>query len=100
LLGSRSVITKISYGKGSVIYSTFDPQSSDVLRLDFVPEFITANGKPLGRRKNLDQPGFAFDDSNRVLRIRHDDARDIDVRIRSVPNLFRRKASTTVFAVL
>ncbi|HVR27674.1 MAG TPA: hypothetical protein VMU26_30635 [Candidatus Polarisedimenticolia bacterium] len=80
LLGSSSVITKISYGKGSVTYSTFDPQSSDVLRLDFVPEFITANGKPLGRRKNLDHPGFTFDDSNRVLRIRHDDARDIDVQ--------------------
>jgi hypothetical protein len=80
LLGSSSVVTKISYGKGSVTYSTFDPQSSDVLRLDFVPEFITANGKPLGRRKDLDQPGFIFDDSTRVLRIRHDDAPDIDVQ--------------------
>ena len=80
LLGSSSVVTKISYGKGSVTYSTFDPQSRDVLRLDFVPEFITADGKPLDRRKDLDQPGFVFDDSTRVLRIRHDDARDIDVQ--------------------
>ena len=82
LLGSSSVVTKISYGKGSVTYSTFDPQSSDVLRLDFVPEFVTANGKPLSRRKDkdLDQAGFTFDDSTRVLRIRHDDARDIDIQ--------------------
>jgi hypothetical protein len=80
LVGSSSVVTKISYGKGSVTYSTFDPQSTDVLRLDFVPEFITADGKPLGRRKDLDQPGFVFDDSTRVLRIRHDDARDLDVQ--------------------
>jgi hypothetical protein len=80
LLGSSSVVTKISYGQGSVTYSTFDPQSTDVLRLDFVPEFITADGKPLGRRKDLDQPGFVFDDSTRVLRIRHDDARDMDVQ--------------------
>lgn len=80
LLGSSSVLTKIAYGKGSVTYSTFDPQSSDVLRLDFVPDFITANGKPLLRRKDLDQPGFTFDDSTHVLRIRHDDARDIDVQ--------------------
>src|SRR6202035_1173286 len=80
LVGSASVVTKISYGKGSVTYSTFDPQSSDVLRLDFVPEFITANGKPLNRRKDLDQHGFIFDDSTRVLRIRHDDARNIDVQ--------------------
>ena len=79
LLGSSSVVTKISYGKGSVTYSTFDPQSSDVLRLDFVPEFITANGKPLNRRKDLDQPGFIFDDSSHVLRIRHDEAREIDI---------------------
>ncbi|HET6179240.1 MAG TPA: hypothetical protein VFE61_20085 [Candidatus Sulfotelmatobacter sp.] len=79
LLGSSSVVTKISYSKGSVTYSTFDPQSSDVLRLDFVPEFITANGKPLSPRKDLDQPGFVFDDSTHVLRIRHDDARDVDV---------------------
>jgi hypothetical protein len=80
LLGSSSVVTKIRYGKGSVTYSTFDPQSSDVLRLDFVPEFITANGKALARRKDLDQPGFTFDDSTHVLRIRHDDARDIDIQ--------------------
>jgi hypothetical protein len=79
LLGSSSVVKKISYGKGSVTYSTFDAQSVDVLRLDFVPEFITADGKPLGRRKDLDQPGFVFDEATRVLRIRHDGARDIDV---------------------
>jgi hypothetical protein len=80
LLGSSSVVTKISYRKGSVTYSTFDPRSTDVLRLDFVPEFVTASGKPLIRRKDLDQSGFTFDDSTRVLRIRHDDARDIDVQ--------------------
>jgi hypothetical protein len=80
LLGSSSVVTKINYGKGSVTYSTFDPQSSDVLRLDFKPEFVTANGKPLVRREDLDGPGFTFDDSTRVLRIRHDDARDIDIQ--------------------
>ncbi len=80
LLGSSSVVTKISYGKGSVTYSTFDSQSSDVLRLDFVPESITANGKPLSRRKDLDAPGYVFNDTTHVLRIRHDDARDIDIQ--------------------
>ncbi len=80
LLGTSSVVTKVNYGKGSVTYSTFDPQSSDVLRLDFTPEFVTANGKLLSRRKDLDQPSFTFDDATHVLRIRHDDARDIDVQ--------------------
>lgn len=81
LLGSSSVVTRISYRKGSVTYSTFDPESSDVLRLDFVPDFVTANGKPLPRRKIVDQPGgYTFDDVTHVLRIRHQDARDIDIQ--------------------
>ncbi len=80
LLGSSSVVNRISYSRGSVTYSTFDPQSTDVLRLDFVPEFVTANGKPLSRRKDIDQPGYVFDDSTKVLSIRHDDAQDIDIK--------------------
>jgi hypothetical protein len=80
LLGSSSIITKINYRKGSVTYATFDPQSVDVLRLDFVPDYVMANGRPLERRKDLDEPGYIFDDTTHVLRIRHDDARDIDVQ--------------------
>lgn len=80
LLGSSSVVTRVSYGKGSVTYSTFDSESTDVLRLDFTLEYVTANGRPLTRRKDLDQPGYVFDDTTRVLRIRHEDARDIDVQ--------------------
>ncbi|MGD0890371.1 MAG: hypothetical protein ABR923_02470 [Terracidiphilus sp.] len=80
LLGSSSIVTKIHYGKGAVTYSTFDPASSDVLRLEFVPDFVTAGGRPLPRRKDLDQAGFTFDDASHVLRIRHDDAREIDVQ--------------------
>lgn len=80
LLGSTSVVTKISYGKGSVTYSTFDAQSSDVLRLDFTPNAVMADGRPLARRKDLDQPGYTFDDATRVLRIRHGEARNIDIQ--------------------
>jgi hypothetical protein len=80
LVGSSSVVMKISYGKGSVTYSTFDPQSTDVLRLDFAPEFIWAGGRPLVARKDLDQPGYVFDNATHVLRIRHDDARDVDIQ--------------------
>jgi hypothetical protein len=80
LLGSSSVVTKIRYGKGSVTYSTFDPESSDVLRTDFVPRFVTADGKPMARRKDLNEPGFTFDDATHVLRIRHDGTRSIDIQ--------------------
>ena len=80
LLGSSSVVTRISYGKSSVTYSTFDPRSVDVLRLDFVPRRITADGKPLSSSKNLGESGYVFDAATRVLRVRHDAARDIDVQ--------------------
>ena len=82
LVGSSSVVTKISYGESSVTYSTFDSESTDVLRVDFVPESVTANGRPLARAKTLTETGsgFVFDESTHVLRIRHDAARDIDVQ--------------------
>jgi hypothetical protein len=38
-----------------------------------------ANGRALGRRNDLDEPGFTFDDKTRVLRIRHDGASDISI---------------------
>lgn len=80
LVGSSSPVTKISYLKDSVTYSTFDTESVDVLRLDFKPEFVTAGGKPLPQRQKLDQAGYTFDESTKVFRIRHDDSRDIDIQ--------------------
>jgi hypothetical protein len=79
LLGSSSVVTKIAYGKVSVTYSTFDPQSVDVLRVNFVPEFVSAGGNPLTHRRDLNQEGYVFDDASHVLRIRHDQDSAIDV---------------------
>jgi hypothetical protein len=80
LLGSLSVVTKIAYGAGSVTYSTFDADSTDVLRLNFVPDAIRAGGKPIARRNDLQQEGYTFDEATRVLRIRHTNSRDVDVR--------------------
>jgi hypothetical protein len=80
LLGSSSVVTKIHYSKGGVTYSTFDAASDDVLRLDFVPDFVTADGRPMERRKDLSAPGYTFDDTTHVMRIRHDAARAVDIQ--------------------
>jgi len=80
LLGSRSVVTKIAYGTGSVTYSTFDPASVDVLRLAFVPDSVWSGGRKLDRRSDLRQEGYMFDDATRVLRIRHDASREIDIQ--------------------
>jgi hypothetical protein len=80
LLGSHSVVTKVAYGKGSVTYSTFDDSSTEVLRLLFVPDWVSAGGRKLARRDDLKQEGYTFDDATRVMRIRHDHSRDIDIQ--------------------
>ncbi len=81
LVGSSSVVTKIAYGKGSVTYSTFDEQSTDVLRLDFKPESVMANGRRLSSVAATSlAKDSCFDDATHVLRIRHDNARDIDIQ--------------------
>src|SRR6267154_322 len=83
LLGSLSVVTKIVYGTGSVTYSTFDDESTDVLRLNFVPDIVTVGGRSLSRRPDLAQQGYTFDDATHVLTIRHSSSRDVDIQGRS-----------------
>jgi hypothetical protein len=81
LVGSSSVVNKISYSKGAVTYSTFDPASTDVLRLNFHPDFVMAGGRRLTQRADLKEEGYVLDESKNILRIRHDQARDIDIQI-------------------
>jgi hypothetical protein len=80
LLGSTSVVTNVSYARGQVTYSTFDERADDVLRLDFTPEYIYADGNPLPRRNDLNAQGYVFDEKSHVLRIHHDSARNIDIQ--------------------
>jgi hypothetical protein len=83
LLGSLSVITKIAYGTGSVTYSTFDTDSTDVLRLNFVPDSVTVGGRLVSRRNDLLREGYTFDEKCRTLRIRHTSSRDVDIQGKS-----------------
>ena len=83
LLGSLSVVTKIAYGAGQVTYSTFDADSTDVLRLDFVPDSITVGGKTISRRSDLEREGFTFDEKTHALSIRHTSSRDVDIQGKS-----------------
>lgn len=80
LLGSDAVVTTITYGIGHVTYSTFDAESTDVLRLDFVPESITVDGVALRPREDLEHEGFIFDANSRTLYIRHTNGKDVDIR--------------------
>jgi len=84
LLGSSSPVTKISYGRGSVTYSTFDSDSTDVLRLNFVPDSVISNNRPLLRQKNLSAAsGYSFDQQTLVLRIHHGASREVDIQGKS-----------------
>ncbi|MGA7315442.1 MAG: hypothetical protein WBX22_15865 [Silvibacterium sp.] len=90
LLGSLSVVTKIAYGAGRVTYSTFDTDSTDVLRLNFVPDSINVGGRPIYRRDDLQREGYTFDEKARTLSIRHTSSRDVDIQGKSdqVPSSF------------
>lgn len=80
LLGSSSPVTKIAYGKGSVTYSTFDSNSTDVLRLNFEPDSVSAGGRRLSLSEDLKTEGYTFDRKTRVLRIHHLQSRDVDIQ--------------------
>jgi hypothetical protein len=80
LLRSSSVVQKINYVPEEVHYSTFDPAATEVLRLSFTPAQITVDGTLLPRQKETAGPGWAFDTTLGVLRIRHQKARNIVIR--------------------
>jgi hypothetical protein len=79
LLGSSSVVRKIEYGRGRVKYSTFDAESVEVLRLDFVPERVTVGRKMVPRRMGLEREGWVFEGKTRVLRVRHGSSGEVEV---------------------
>ena len=79
LLGSVSVVTGIQYGAGRVTYSTYDPKSTDVLRLNFAPEAVSVGGKRVEERKDLKSQGYTFDNRTNVLTLRHISSRDVDI---------------------
>jgi len=81
---SSSVVNSVVYEKNRVTYSTFDapPKTRDVLRLAFEPVSITADGKPLPRRPDLQANGFAVQklaDGDYIVEIRHDGAKTVVV---------------------
>ena len=81
LVRSSSVVRSITYLPASISYTTFDGQATDVLRLDpaFTPGSVTANGVTLVQRADRNGEGWMFDETTRVLWIRHDNATSIVV---------------------
>jgi hypothetical protein len=84
LMRSSAVVSSVVYEPGSIRYSTFDAPAKtvDVLRLAFVPSSITADGKPLRKRSDLDANGYTvklLPSRDAIVSIRHDGATQIEV---------------------
>jgi hypothetical protein len=77
LLKTTSVITDVKYGMKDVSYAAFDADGAEVLKLNFTPQSVLADGKPLKATTEVDQPGWTFDSSSNVLRIRRSGAKTI-----------------------
>lgn len=80
ILRSSSVVTKVDYAESRIAYVTFDRESTEVLRLGFVPRTVTAPGETLEQRAKLDSPGWTFDTKLKVLRVRHSNSTEITVQ--------------------
>jgi hypothetical protein len=79
LLRSSSVVRSVSYLPGEIHYMTFDPESTEVLRLTFSPSRVLADGQELPKRDDLHLGGWAFDQQTKVLRIRHEGSHSIRI---------------------
>jgi hypothetical protein len=67
-----------------VTYSTFDTESIDVLRLNFVPDSVFVGGRPIPRVKETHltestRDGYLFNEKTGALTIRHISSRDVDI---------------------
>ena len=69
LLRSSSVVQSISYLPGEINYRTFDGNATEVLRINFTPQTVTADGVVLVQRSDPSQAGWTFDAAQGVLRI-------------------------------
>ena len=74
ILRSTSIVPQVSYEAGRVAYTTFDKAGTEVLKLNFTPGSVTADGAKLERTENLDQPGWSFDPKLHVLKVRRSNA--------------------------
>ncbi len=81
LLKSTSVLKKISYQPKKISYTTYDPESNEVLRLVSKPKSITINGKVLANTKELAETGWTWKplDEGGVLKLRHSGGENVEI---------------------
>lgn len=82
IVRSSSVVSSVTYEPTKVTFRTFHEKSIDVLRVGFMPTDITAGGRALVKRNDLEAEGYTVEDlggGDFALRIRHEAGRDIVV---------------------
>lgn len=83
LLGSSSVVQKVSYGDRSVTYRTFDREAREVLRLHFKPVQVTAGGATLHERQDLKSEGYTIQPlggGDYAVRVHHVNSNEISIK--------------------
>jgi hypothetical protein len=92
IVRSTAVVDFVHYGAGRIEYSTFDApwDTTEVLRLSFIPKTVTADGQALRRRANLNESLWSNEEGNAytvkklpngdaIVQIRHDGARHVTI---------------------
>jgi len=84
LVRSTAVVNHIRYGAGRVEYCTFDApaETVEVLRLSFKPSRVSADGRKLRHRPDLQSNGYTcqqLPNGDVILQVRHDGARQITI---------------------
>src|ERR1019366_5974633 len=84
IVRSSAVVDSVRYGAGRVEYSTFDapPETTEVLRLSFVPKRITTDVRVLRPRRDLLANGYTvrkLSNGDAIVQIRHDGAKQVTV---------------------
>ena len=82
LLRSSSVVQKVYYKDGSIIYKTFDPEATEVLRLNRAPTRITAGGHELSRADALKPDSYTVRElpaGGVAVQVQHKSAHDVEI---------------------
>ncbi|WP_018625945.1 malectin domain-containing carbohydrate-binding protein [Niabella aurantiaca] len=85
LVYSSATVANIAYGKDHIAFTTFDAPGNTraVLRLSFVPHTITADGKKLPLRNDLEANGFTvkqLPNGDAIITVRHDGSKNIIIK--------------------
>jgi hypothetical protein len=82
LLGSTGIVQKISYTEKEIAYRTYQPASTEVLRMTALPKQISVDGKILKRVDSLTTAeGWKWEKlkDGGILRIKHLNGREVQI---------------------